>query len=142
MLDEVLARRQEPTVLHHSGLEACVHGLDEAVVLGADLLVEGDHLLDRLLRHVLRQEVVVGAERPALVDRDPRAGVHVRRPGDDVDGEVREEEDRRAAVDLAGRVVGRLLAALDHGGAHRPLLRRDVAGRGERVLVGVDVDHR
>ena len=34
MLDQVLARRQEPAVLDHARLEAGVHRLDEPVVLG------------------------------------------------------------------------------------------------------------
>ena len=73
VLNQVFARGEQAPVLDHAGLEPGVHRLDEGIVLHADLLVEGDHVRDRLLVDVLAEEVIVCSERAALVDRDPGA---------------------------------------------------------------------
>ena len=79
--------------------------LDEDAILGADLRVEGERLLDPGLVGVLGHEVVEEAVRALGVARDDRPDREVRPPGHDVDHGSGKEQVELAALDLAGRVV-------------------------------------
>ena len=108
--DSGMSRPSSISPARTPGLDA----LDEHAVLGADLGVERERLLDPRLVGVLGDEVVEEAVRPLGATRDDRADGEVRPSRHDVDHGAGEEEVELAALDLAGRVVG--AARLRRGG--------------------------
>ena len=69
MLDQVLARRQQPAVRDHPRGEAELNGGDERRVLQAYLVGERHHLLGRLVRDLLVEEVLRRARAAARAGR-------------------------------------------------------------------------
>ena len=65
MLDEVLAREQEPTLRHHARIEAELHRLDEAAVLAAHLGRELHHRPRGVVGDLVVEKVVGRADRAA-----------------------------------------------------------------------------
>src|SRR2546421_615702 len=105
MHDQLLRFGHQPSVLDRSRRDPAVDDLDERPVLGADLGVEGDELLDPRLLGIGREEVVEEAGAPRRCDRIDRPDRQVRTSREDVDREVRPDEVELPALDLAGRVV-------------------------------------
>ena len=64
--DELLGLRKEPSVVDEPRAHARLHALDEHAILGADLCVERQRLLDPGLVGVLGDEVVEEAVRPLV----------------------------------------------------------------------------
>ena len=99
--------------------QPCAHprldALDEDAILGADLRVERERLLDPGLVGVLGDEVVEEAVGLLGLERDDRADREVRPSGHDVDDGAGEEEVELAALDLA-RSGRTRRAALCRGG--------------------------
>ena len=118
--------------------DACLHPLDERPVLGADLGVEGERLLDPRLVGVRRDEVVEKAVRPLGCQRDDRADREVGSTGHDVDRRCRERAGGtgRARPRRSGRTTPR-----GSGRGGPCCVMRQVAGL-EQVRVGRHVDHR
>src|SRR5919201_5962244 len=132
--DELLALVHQPSVLEHPARHASLDGFHERDVLAADLVVEGDELVDPLLVDVRCEEVVEPALRPLGAGRNERAARQVRVPREDVDAEVRPQEVELAVRDLA---AGEERA---HAVAQLAELRRRQAIGFEAVAVRRDVD--
>src|SRR5947209_12503455 len=101
--DELLALGHQAAFLEDSGRDTAVDALDKRDVLGSDLRVERDQLVDPVLVDARREEVVqptVGSARPG---RDERPAREVRMAREDVDPEVRPEEVELAVRQLAVR---------------------------------------
>src|SRR5882724_10209906 len=134
MGDQLLALREEPALAQDSRPDASLYALHEAPVLLADLVVEGDQLVDPGLVHVRREEVIEEPRRPLGADREHGAAGQVRVSGKDVQAEVRPEEVELAARHLpAGEKRVAVLAESAELARHEPL-------RFEPVGVGRDVD--
>ena len=133
--DQPLALGQEPAALDDPRADAPLNRLDELRVLDADLVVEGDELLDPRVLDPGREEVVEEALGPLGADRYERADREVRRPRLDVDLQVREQEVELPPSDLAGRVVRRAPVS-----SQRPVLREERAVELEPVRIGGDVE--
>src|SRR5919197_4220619 len=103
--DQLLGRPHEPSLLYRPRGDAALDALDEHPVLGADLAIERDELLDPRLVRVGREEVVEEAGRPRRRYRVHRPDRQVRPARQDVDREAREDEVELAPLDLAARVV-------------------------------------
>ena len=71
--DELLGLRKQPALVDQSGAHPRLHALDEDAILGADLRVERERLLDPGLVGVLGDEVVEEAVR-LLGSRAARSG--------------------------------------------------------------------
>ena len=62
--DEALGLQQQPAVLEAAAPQPLLHALDQHGVLGADLIVELEHVCDPRVVHVRADEVVEEAARP------------------------------------------------------------------------------
>ena len=106
MGDQLLALGEEAPLREDARADTALHALDQGRVLAADLVVEGDQLVDPLLVDVPREEVVEEARRPLRAEREDRAAREVRAAREDVDAEVRPQEVELAVWDLAARQEG------------------------------------
>src|SRR5262249_40878292 len=100
MADELLAAAHQDAVLERARADAALNALDERPVFTADLVVEGEEIVDPVPLDLRAEEVVEEAVRPFRRAGDDRADGDVRPPGEDVDSEVRPEE-----VELRARQV-------------------------------------
>ncbi len=117
-------------VLERAGRDAALDALDERPVLPADLVVEGEQVVDPGRLDVGAEEVVEEAVRAAGRERHDRPDRDVRPAGEDVDPEVRPEE-----MELRARQL-----VLRRGRAQWPVLRREAPVGREHVCLGRDVE--
>src|SRR5690349_18280105 len=101
MRDELLALREDPPLRQQAAPNALLHAADELGVLGPDLGVECDQLVDPRLLDARPEEVVEETRGPFWADGHDRAAREVRLPGEDVDAEVRPDEVELTVRDLA-----------------------------------------
>ncbi len=80
MRHEPLGLREQTTSLDQTRANSLLHALDEGSVLGADLRVERERLLDPGVVGVRRDKVVEEAVRALGCQRDDRADREIRGP--------------------------------------------------------------
>src|SRR5882724_238618 len=120
--DQLLALREETALAQDSRPDASLHALYQAPVLLADLVVEGDQLVDPGLVHVRREEVIEETRRSLRTEREHGPTGQVRMSGKDVQAEVRPEEVELAARHLpVGEKRVAVLAESAELARHEPL---------------------
>ena len=124
------------TLVDHSGAHPRLDALDEDAILGADLRVERERLLDPGVVRVLGDEVVEEAVGLLRLERHDRTDREVRPPWHDVDDGAGEEEVELAALDLARRVV-----CATRLSPRRAVLGHAAGVRLEEIRVHRDVHH-
>src|SRR2546421_32328 len=130
MDDKLLALREQPPFAEYAGAHSALDAFDERPVLQADLVVEGDELVDPGLIDVRCEEVVQKAPGSLGPEREHRSTGEIRVTGEDVQAEVRPEEMKLASRHLP---VGEERGAV---WAKRADLARDEPVRFEPVCVG------
>ena len=137
--DQLLALDHHAALRHRARVEARLHGSDEGHVLGTDLVVEGHHVLDLLLRDTRAEEVVGDLDHAARAGRHPSLDGEVLGPRGDVDRRRRPEVVVLRLHDVAARIVGGL--PVERRGAHGPQLARVRRPQEQPVRVRMHVDH-
>ena len=99
--DKLLALGKDPALGQDPRPNPALDAFDERAVLGADLVVEGDQLVDPLLVDLRGEEVVEEASGPLRAEREHRPAREIRMAGEDVEPEVGPEEVELAPWDLA-----------------------------------------